>query len=57
VITRVYLENDAWFVQLYNPWGVDTETGSWDGPDDGFLTLDWSEATELLEIYGRSTRN
>lgn len=39
VVRNCYASGGAWWVDLYNPWGVDGGSGS--GANDGYITMTW----------------
>ncbi len=39
MVDYVFVRGSAWYVRLYNPWGVDGPVQQ--GANDGFVTLDW----------------
>lgn len=43
-VTNVYKDNKGnWFVQVYNPWGHDTNGAAKDGVNDGYITLKFAD--------------
>jgi hypothetical protein len=43
-VVNVVHQNGQWFVQLHNPWNVDSATGDrGDGRDDGYVWVSWNE--------------
>jgi hypothetical protein len=62
VITSVFQRKGQWYVELYNPWGID---GGWsanyDGvgpdtnPNDGLVTVHWTHFKLWFADYGRAT--
>ena len=48
-VVNVVYQNGQWFVQLHNPWNVDSASGDrGDGQDDGFVWVSWSEFTSYF---------
>lgn len=44
-VLDVYQQGSAWFVSLYNPWGVDSAKGALTGADDGRIVVSWAVFT------------
>jgi hypothetical protein len=46
----------VWRIQLYNPWGVDSDHGPLDGPDDGYVTMTWATFIAHFDTITMVTR-
>jgi hypothetical protein len=43
-VMNVFQHNGHWYIQLHNPWGIDSSFGARGaGQNDGFITLHWNE--------------
>lgn len=59
-VLNVYLDGSTWKVRLYNPWGMDRETGATidsldkyaPAANDGIITLTWSQFTNANNFRG-----
>jgi hypothetical protein len=46
----------VWRVRLYNPWGVDSNHGPLDGPNDGYVTMTWATFIAHFDTITMVTR-
>lgn len=53
-VLDVYFANGQWFVNLFNPWGVDGQSGAISGANDGMITLSWSAFTANFTQYAKA---